>query len=47
MHAQIQYFEGKVVKDQNLLNMQKITHWSATNAILLIRGLYNYSVVNQ
>lgn len=37
-----------VVKDQNRLNMQKITHLSATNAILLIHGLkYNYFVLNQ
>lgn len=28
-----------VVKDQNILNLQKITHWSATNSILLTQLL--------
>lgn len=53
MHVQIQYFkEYRLVhvvtcRNQNLLNMQKIAHWSANNAILLIKGIYNNSVLNQ
>lgn len=35
-----------MVRNQNLLNLQKITHWFATNAILLIQGLYNNTVLN-
>lgn len=33
------------VKDQNLLNVQKITQWFAFNAILLTQGIYNNSVL--
>lgn len=35
-----------VVKEQNLLKMQKITLWSATNAISLIKGVYKNSLLN-
>lgn len=35
-----------VVKNQNPLNMHKIIYWSSTNAILLIQGKYNNSVLN-
>lgn len=28
-----------IIKDQNVLNMQKITHWSATYATLLTQCL--------
>lgn len=38
-----------IVKDQNLINMQKISvsHLSATNAISLKQSLYNNSVPNK
>lgn len=35
-----------VVKNQNPLNIHKIIYWSATNAILMIQGIYNNSVFN-
>lgn len=36
-----------VVNDQNLLNTQRITHWSKIGAILMLQGLYNNSVILQ
>lgn len=36
-----------VVNDQNLLNTQRITHWSEIGAILMLQGLYNNSVILQ
>lgn len=50
MHVQIQYVKERlvhVVRNQKLLNMQKITLRSANNAILLIKGIYNNSVLNR
>lgn len=49
MHVYNKYniLKRVVVNDQNLLNTQRITHWSKIGAILMLQGLYNNSVILQ